>query len=135
MASNQTEIRSRSRTFRATAAVSRFRVVTQGADSTDFFRTVTQAALITSVPAGISRNAIASGEEGSVGQAGEFPVEVAAAVAINDELIVDAVGAIGRVKPKGATVAPYWRIGIARSAQATVGGICQIEYNPVLVTA
>ncbi len=141
MSQNQTENRIRSRTMRGTAAVSKFRVVTQGADSADFFRTCIHAAAITDVPAGISRNDIAApvvgppavNYEGSVGQLGEFPVEVAAAVAVNDRLIVDSVGGIGRVKPVGAAVAPYWEIGIARTLQATIGSTCQIEYAPRFV--
>lgn len=143
MAQNQTEIRKRSRTMRATALVEKFRVVTQGADSTDYFRTCIQSAAPTDVPAGISRNQIlapvvgppAVTYEGSIGQDGEFPVEVAAAVAINDILIVDSAGGIGRVKPVGAQLPPYWKLGIARSVQATIGGVCQIEYAPEYVPA
>jgi hypothetical protein len=132
---NQTENRLRSRTFRGTAALSKFRVATQGADSSDFFRTVIQAAAVTDVPAGITRNAIVSGEEGSVGQEGEFPCEVAAAVAVNDLLIVDAIGGIGRIKPVGSQQPPYWIVGIARTLQATIGSVCQVEWRPRYVPA
>jgi hypothetical protein len=138
MAQNLTENRIRSRTFRGTALVNKFRVVKQGADSTDYFRTCIQATAVTDVPAGVSRNEIAApvvgppavNYEGSIGQLGEFPVEVAAAVAVGDRLIVDSVGGIGRVKPVGGTALPYWTVGIARTLQATIGSTCQVEWNP-----
>ncbi len=143
MSQNQTENKLRSRTMRGTAAVSKFRVVTQGADSADYFRTCIQAAAVTDVPAGISRNDITAPDagppavnyEGSIGQEGEFPVEVAAAVAVGDRLIVDSVGGIGRVKPVGAQAAPYWEVGIARTLQATIGSVCQCEWRPRYVPA
>jgi len=131
-----------SRTFRVTATVNPYRVLTQGADSSDTFRTAIQAAAITDLPVGFSRGtttSVASGNEISAGILGEYPVEVAAAVAIGDELIVDSVGGIGRVKPVGATVAPYWIVGRARSAQGTIGQPCQVEpgfrYVPAIAEA
>jgi len=138
MAQNQVENKTRSRTFRGTALVEKFRVVKQGADSSDYFRTCIQSTAVTDIPAGISRNQIlapvvgppAVNYEGSIGQLGEFPVEVAAAVAVNDRLIVDSIGAIGRVKPVGAQLPPYWEVGIARTLQATIGETCQVEYLP-----
>lgn len=135
MAQNQTEVRLRSRTVQGGAALSKFRVAKQGADSATYERTATQAAAVTDVPLGITRNAITSGGVGSVGQEGEFPVEVAAAVAVNDRLIVDDVAGIGRVKPVGSTLPPYWEVGIARTLQGTIGGICQVDFAPKYVPA
>lgn len=134
----KSEVNKASRTLRVTATVNPYRVMKQGADSSDEFRTGIQAAAITDVPVGFSRGqttAAVNGEEISAGYLGEFPVEIAAAVAIGDELIVDSVGGIGRVKPKGVVAPPYWKVGRARSAETTVGNTCQVEADFCYVPA
>lgn len=135
------EINKRSRTMKVVTAISPInRVVKQGADLTDGTRQCTLAVTHTDVPAGVVRDSGggsggAIGSDVSVGQDGEYPIEVAANVAIGDVLVVDSTGAIGRVKPVGATAKPYWVVGVARSAQANVGSTAQVEYRPYLVPA
>lgn len=132
-------VNKRSKSHRVvTTAVPQYRVVKQGATLTDDTRQCTLAAAILDVPLGVSLdtggNPASPGAVGvdlQIGQDGEYPVEVAAAVVIGDILIVDATGGIGRVKPVGATARPYWVVGVARSAQPTIGSTAQVEFRPM----
>lgn len=120
-------------TGKSSAIVAPYRIVKQGTESSDNYRQFSHAAAITDMPGGVSRGpsaAAASGDLFSVGDFGEFEVEVAAACVVGDQLIVDSVGGIGRVKPKGAAVAPYWVVGRCTGAQATIGSRCKLIYAP-----
>jgi hypothetical protein len=138
----KSEINKRSRSHRVvTAACPQWRVVKQGATLSDGTRQCTLAVTHTDVPAGVVRDSGggtggAVGSDVSVGQDGEYPIEIAATVAVGDQLVVDSTGAIGRVKPVGATAKPYWVVGIAREAVAFAAGVtANVEFRPFFVPA